>query len=378
MAMSEENEKVQIKASQLLHARESIGLSLEEAARRLNVDEQTLHSWEEEATYPDSEKLYELAIAYRRPIAYFFEETVEERMPLDLRGGIGIIPGVISSMIREGLRQFEIYCEFQWELEMILDKAISVDIDSAKLDDDPESLSSRVRQRIGYPGGRRNSFPRLRRILNEHGIKVFGLSLPQEIDGAALWHTKYGPAILVNLSVAPQRRFFTLAHEYAHLMLMAHEKKQTSVLCNLSDEDKIEHFCNRIAAALLVPRDEFKTYLRDKGLRQSDFFDIDVLTNVAHDFKVSRHVIAIRLEETKEADQGFYWKIKDQLQELRPRFYGRKKEWKRKKEDVFGNHYTKLALEAFKSDRLTRASLSRHMDLRLSQVEGLLKSTYVD
>lgn len=376
MAMPEENEKVQIKSSQLLNARKSIGLSLKEAARRLNIDKQTLHSWEDGATYPDSEQLYEIAEAYRRPIAYFFEETVEERMPLDLRGGAGVIPGVISNMIREGLRQFEIYCELQWELEMVLDKAISIDIDSATLDDDPESLASRVRQRIGYPGGRRNSFPRLRRILSECGIKVFGLPLPQEIDGAALWHTKYGPAILVNLSAVLQRRFFTLAHEYAHLMLIAHGGELTPIICNLNDEDKIEHFCNRLAAAFLVPRDEFKMYLRDIGLRQRDFFDIDVLTSVAHDFKVSRHVIAIRLEETKEADKGFYWKIKDQLQELRPQqFRGRKKEWKRKKEDIFGNHYTKLALEAFKSGRFTHASLSRYMDLRLGQVEGLLKST---
>jgi len=373
--MPEENEIAQIKSSQLLHARESIGLSLEESARRLNVDKQTLHSWEEGETYPDSEQLYELATAYRRPIAYFFEETVEERMPLDLRGGAGVVPGVITSTIREGLRQFKIYCKLQWELETVLDKAISIDIDSATLDDDPESLASRVRQRISYPGGRRNSFPRLRRILNERGIKVFGLSLPQEIDGAALWHTKYGPAILVNLSTVLQRRFFTLVHEYAHLMLMAHEKKLTSVLCNLNDEGEIEHFCNRLAAAFLVPRDEFKVYLLDKGLRQSDFFNIDILADVAHDFKVSRHVIAIRLEETKEADKGFYWKIKDQFQEVRPQFLRRKKEWKRKKEDVFGNHYTKLALEALKSGRLTRASLSRYMDLRLVQAEGLLKST---
>jgi Zn-dependent peptidase ImmA (M78 family)/DNA-binding XRE family transcriptional regulator len=372
--MDEENEMAPIKSSKLLRARESIGLSLEEAARRLNLDKQTLHSWEEGVAYPDSEQLYEIATTYRRPIAYFFEEAVEERMPLDLRGGAGVVPGVITSTIREGLRQFEIYCELQWELETVLDKTISIDIESATLNEDPESLARRVRQRIAYPAGRRNS-SRLRRILNERGIKVFGLSLPQEIDGAALWHTKYGPAILVNLSTVLQRRFFTLVHEYAHLMLMAHGRKQDTILCNLDDEGEIEHFCNRLAAAFLVPKDELKTYLLDKGLKRNDFFNIDVLTDISHDFKVSRHVIAIRLEETKEVDKGFYWKIKDQFQEVRPQFLRRKKEWKRKKEDVFGNHYTKLALEALRNGRLTRASLSRYMDLRLVQAEGLIKST---
>ncbi len=374
MGNGEENERAEIRPSQLSRARESLGLSIAEAARRLNIDERILRFWEEGTTHPDAEELYEIAVAYRRPIVFFFEEITEEPMPLDLRSGPGIVSGVISGRIRECLRQFETYCEFQWELEVVLDEVTTVDIESATLNDDPEFTASKARQRIGYPGGRRNSFPKLRQILNEHGVKVFGLPLPEEMDGAALWHKRYGPAILVNLHGAPQRGLFTLAHEYVHLMLLSHEKIEIPVLCNLSDEIRIERFCNRLAAAFLVPKDEFKTYLLEKGLKHSDFYNLDVLLNIAHDFKISRHVIAIRLGEIGEAAPDFYTEIKNQLQELKPRYARRKKEWKRKKENILGNYYTKLALEAFKSGCLTTASLSRHMDLRLGQVEELLKS----
>ncbi len=101
--MAEVERKAQIKPSQLVRAREAIGLSKAEAARRLNIEELTLSAWEEGRAFPDAEELYEITVAYRRPLAFFFEETLEERMPLDLRVGKGIIPGYISGKIKEGI-----------------------------------------------------------------------------------------------------------------------------------------------------------------------------------------------------------------------------------------------------------------------------------
>lgn len=375
--MSEIEGKAQIIASQLMRARNAIGLSSVEASNRLNIDDVILNAWEEGREFPDAEELYEIATVYRRPIVYFYEETKEERMPLDLRMGKGT-PGYINSKIREGLRQFEQYCELQWELEEVMNKKRTVDVVSATLDDDLESLASTIREKLEYFGGRRNNFKRLRRIFNEHGIKVFGLSLPEEIDGASLWHETYGPAILINITFSQPRTFFTLAHEYSHLMLFAKDKAESSVLCDLNDELKVERFCNRFASAFLIPIQEFKTYLHERYLNVANFYDINVLSDIAHDFKVSRHVVAIRLEELGVVDKGFYWKIKDQLKEVKPPFTRRGKEWKRKKEKIFGEYYTNLALDAYKLGNLTNASLSKHMDLRLSQLGELLKAESVN
>ncbi len=375
--MTEAEGKVKIIASQLTRARNTVGLSSPEAASRLNVTETVLSSWEMGREFPDAEELYEIATIYRRPIAYFYEETKEEKTPLDLRKGKGI-PGSINTKIKEGLRQFEQYCELQWELEEVMNKKRTVDIGSATLEDDVEILANTERERLNYIGGCKNSFKLLRRRFNEHGIKVFGLSLPEELDGASLWHKTYGPAILINLTFSQPRAFFTLAHEYSHLMLLVKDNNEVSVLCDLNDELKIEHFCNRSASAFLVPFIEFKTYLRDKQLKSADYYNVNLLTNIAHDFKVSRHVIAIRLEEIKEVEKGFYWRIKDQLKEVKPPYTRRGKEWKRKKEKIFGDYYTNLALEAYKVGNLTYSSLSKHMDLRLGQLGELLKAESVN
>lgn len=373
--MNTGNERAQIINSQLIKARESIGLSRKEAANRLNVDEVTLDSWEKGANYPDAETLYDIAVTYKRPVAYFFEVTLDEPAPIDLRVGPGISPGIMSYKMGEAIRQFEAYCESQWELEVILGKIVSVDIGSASLDDNVEVLSAKIKQKIGYPGGHRNSFARLRQILNKHGIKVFGLLIAEEIDGAAWWHGEYGPSILINLRAAIQRRLFTLAHEYSHLMLLSQENMEVPILCNLNDQHKIERFCSQFAASFLIPSDEFKTYLLDNNLNKPDFYNFDILWQIASYFKVSRDVIAIRLEEMRKVPQGFYQEAKKQWPELPQYYHGRKKEWKRKKEDFLGNYYTKLALEAFNSGRLTSAALARHMDLRHTQLTELLKST---
>jgi Zn-dependent peptidase ImmA (M78 family) len=161
-------------------------------------------------------------------------------------------------------------------------------------------------------------------------------------------------------------------------MLFAKDKAESSVLCDLNDELKVERFCNRFASAFLIPIQEFKTYLHERYLNVANFYDINVLSDIAHDFKVSRHVVAIRLEELGVVDKGFYWKIKDQLKEVKPPFTRRGKEWKRKKEKIFGEYYTNLALDAYKLGNLTNASLSKHMDLRLSQLGELLKAESVN
>jgi Zn-dependent peptidase ImmA (M78 family)/DNA-binding XRE family transcriptional regulator len=371
--MTEAEGKVKIVASQLTRGRNAVGLSSAEAANRLNVSEIVLSSWEQGRESPDAEELYEIATIYRRPIAYFYEETKEERTPLDLRKG-KVIPGVIDTKIKEGLRQFEQYCELQWELEEVMNKKRIIDIGTATLEDNIESLANAERDRLKYVGGRKNSFRLLRRRCNEHGIKVFGLSLPEELDGASLWHKTYGPAILINLTFSQPRTFFTLAHEYSHLMLLAKDSNEVSVLCDLNDELKIEQYCNRFASAFLIPFLEFKTYLHERNLRLMDYYNVDTLATVAHDFKISRHVVAIRLEEIEEVERGFYWRIKDQLKEVKPPHFGRSKEWKRKKEKIFGDYYTNLALEAYKRGNLTYSSLSKHMDLRLGQLGELLKA----
>jgi hypothetical protein len=75
------------------------------------------------------------------------------------------------------------------------------------------------------------------------------------------------------------RQRFTLAHEYAHVVL--------DRIATLRATDSLEQLCDRIAAAVLMPREEFLECIR-RG---------DTIPKLARDFTVSVHAAAVRYTE---------------------------------------------------------------------------------
>ena len=73
----------------LLWARESIGMSIEEAAQAADVDAARLAGWEHEPQVdrPTIAQVRKLAVAYRRPLAAFFlpEPPREQQLVADFR-----------------------------------------------------------------------------------------------------------------------------------------------------------------------------------------------------------------------------------------------------------------------------------------------------
>ncbi|GAI62600.1 unnamed protein product, partial [marine sediment metagenome] len=73
------------------------------------------------------------------------------------------------------------------------------------------------------------------------------------------------PVISVNRSEWPQARIFSILHEYIHLML------RQGGLCDFIEynraleEQRVEIFCNRVAGAVLIPKNEL---LNEPEIRQ--------------------------------------------------------------------------------------------------------------
>ena len=64
------------------------------------------------------------------------------------------------------------------------------------------------------------------------------------------------PVIAVNRNDALTRRAFSLLHELAHLMIRVSGVSELDTDVNRPPEDqRIEVFCNSVAAAALIPRD---------------------------------------------------------------------------------------------------------------------------
>ncbi len=102
---------------------------------------------------------------------------------------------------------------------------------------------------------------------------------------------------------------FTLAHELAHLWLGA--SGISDVQAGQVPEQKIERWCNQVAAELLVPMDAFRTQHRqDEPVSQS-------IQRLARHFKVSTLVVLRRLFDAGYVDKNALWRhYRDEIQRL--------------------------------------------------------------
>ena len=116
---------------------------------------------------------------------------------------------------------------------------------------------------------------------------------PEEFQGFALID-EYVPLVFVNGADYKAAQMFTVAHELAHIFIA---KSGLSKFKNLlSIENKIERFCDQVAAEFLVPRKELGVLL-DGGLALPE-----QCQKIARHFKVSTIVAARRMLDVELID----------------------------------------------------------------------------
>nr|WP_026160499.1 ImmA/IrrE family metallo-endopeptidase [Teredinibacter turnerae] len=123
------------------------------------------------------------------------------------------------------------------------------------------------------------------------------------------------PIIVVNRKDAEAARIFTLIHELTHLYLRA------SGLCDLEartdippEEQRLEQFCNDVAANVLVPVHHFTEH-HVMTSNTTNVWTEDEISTLARDYCVSREMIARRLVEIGRADKVLYRDKRDQYLE---------------------------------------------------------------
>ena len=136
-----------------------------------------------------------------------------------------------------------------------------------------------------------DAIPNLCEFLEEKGVKVCALPLPESVSGVQANVTSAADeviqVIVVNANHPGERQRFTLAHELGHLCLKAAQGLD------------IEDACNRFAGALLMPRALLE---REVGKRRSviwlrELFELKLL------FGVSAQAIAFRCRDLEIMNQ---------------------------------------------------------------------------
>ncbi len=106
-----------------------------------------------------------------------------------------------------------------------------------------------------------------------------------EFRGFAL-SDEYAPLIFVNGADAPAAQIFTIAHEIAHIWVG--ETGVSNLDMTYSVGDKLETYCNSVAAEVLLPLEELQVSWK------GEINDISEIDRLSKEYKLSRIVVARR------------------------------------------------------------------------------------
>jgi len=364
--------------------RTRMGLKPEQVESLAGIAADRIKAWEHAAEAPSLSDLQNLAEIYDCPVGYFFlDSPPEEKQTLDFRGLTTEKIDTLSYETHLHLSEFLRLTDYLASLVQSLDLPRKVEVDTADIDEPAEVVARRERERFGFTPEIRQqwatpneAFDFWREAIESKGVFVIALKLKaSEVRGASRWESPQVPAILVNRMdmEAATGRMFTLLHEWAHLLV-----KQPGLVCDFRGQAKganVERFANQFAAEILVPKKELEVYLKNKNLYQKrPRWGDDLLDNIRRDFKVSRDVIAISLEEMELAPKGFY-RDKRASWDLRKPFYvgltgarrGRTKSVIRLSE--IGHSVASLLSVAYERAAISKLDLAEILGMKVEQAE---------
>jgi Zn-dependent peptidase ImmA (M78 family)/transcriptional regulator with XRE-family HTH domain len=378
-----------VKGSLLEWARHSAKISLADAADKLGVDQATLLAWEtNDESKPTLAKLRDMARFYKRPLAVFYLDAPPKGFDV-LRDFRMLDPDKpqITTALEFALREASARREQAVDLARLLGVDVPEFGITATLDDHPDVLAERVRARLGLSINQQlawktdsEAVAAWRKTLEAAGVLVFRAGdLPwDDARGFSIWGPVY-PAVAFNSQEDTAPRIFTMMHEVMHIALRA----GGIGICNLDDDGlgvgpRTEAFCNRVAGAVLVPREVLlneRDVVRHFGMTWHE----EELRALARRFHVSAEVIARRLVIVGKASKEFYNQRRARMKAL---YEGRRPKPKPGKSGGVempadrvvresGFTFTRLVLNAYEERRITASEVADAFDVRLKHLEAI-------
>lgn len=352
-------------------AREWRGRTLEEAAQKLGVAPDTISDWETGRDIPSVAKARKLADFYGRAFLEFFydekPEIKESRLVPDYR----IHRGADDPHANREILEIQHWAEIQRVNALDLFDDIQEPPPSfpqtlqASLDDSVEDYAEQAREALRFPFATQRSMKHkerqdlpniLRSRMEEAGVLVLRENALAKFGVSGMTIVQFPLPIVVYATEAPSRSVFTLMHEFGHIVLRESAiSGPERVRGGVSHERRVERWCDKFAAAFLMPKSALEDLRGEPPAVPWKSIDDVTLAAIAKHFKVSQHAMLIRLVDLLYVSADYYWGVK------RPQFLAEEAKWNRKGItkvwasriwNQLGDLYTGLVLEALGTGKI--------------------------
>lgn len=308
----------------LIWARESNGLSVESAAKKLALRDTAKSTAEEKllalenGKIPTRPMLLRMAKQYRKPLLTFYLSQPPEKA--DRGEDFRTLPNGISpeedALVDVLIRDIKARQSMLRETLIEEDEAEALPfIGSMEMDAGFESVARNITDvldfsLIEFRGYKTTAeaFRYLRRLSENLGVYVLlkgnlgshHTTIDTSIFRGFVLSDSYAPFIVINDQDSKAAWCFTLLHELAHLWL-----GQTGVSSAYSDS-VIEKFCNDVASEILLPSTDLNDFMPERN-----DFDIlaDQIYNYASDNNISSALVSYRLLRSNYIDQNLWLRL---------------------------------------------------------------------
>lgn len=378
----------------LVWARKTSGLDTRAAAGKIGIAVETLEEWEEGESRPSVARLRSMASAYKRPLAIFYlPAPPTEYQPLtDYRRVPSAELGKVSAPLSAFIRRAHAIREAAMDLRALADEptrpAPHINVPAK----DSELFANAARALLDVPLDRQIQWKDPGRALNGwiHACTQLDVLVLQvqaidrkEMRGMSIYETEM-PIIALNGADSPRGKVFTLAHEFAHLLL--HNNGLCDVLPRRASNrpsDVTEIFCNRVAAALLLPADRFGNDALVSSPPSDGRWPEGTIDTLSGRYCVSREVVVRRLYTLKLTTWDF---LQEKQAEYAAAYEGYRERLRRKRKESgkksgppfyrmkvrdLSRGFVESSLEAYHRRAITGSDLTEYLEIKTNQIGKL-------
>ena len=397
---------VSVNPNILVWARETAGLGVDDAAKKLQLTDsakstavEKLNALENGENQPTKSQLNNMSKVYNRPLLVFYmaEPPAKRSQGIDFRQNADARSAredaILGAFLRNIIARQETVRSL---LEDDDDFTPPNFVESITLKQGAEHAVSEISRVVNFdPLAQRPSdpiklFKQLREKVEASGVFVLVLGdlgshhsdIPSKVFRGFTIADRIAPFIVINSNDAKSAWAFTLIHELMHIFLGQTGVSGAASADNpTTNNSRIERFCNDVAGKFLLPEQALRQRMQEFSPSDIDA-PMKVVKAIAYEWSVSEPMVAYRLNRMgyleKDAYKSLCAKFYERWQAQKDRDRKQKKDGKGPdhyiiKRSRLGDALIKLVHRNIRDNTLSHTKAAIVFGGKLSTVESLLE-----